>query len=618
MIGNRIRKAAVEIVPPAGDLFAGTFRVAGPQPHYAPPDANNDAYVTTDTTVLNGNVLDNDTPGDVPLQVTHVNGSSFAVGLEIILASGARLRVNADGSFTYNPNGAFNSLPPTNDSFTYTVAGGDSATVTVTVNDPPPGGINGTEGPDTLVGTPGDDVINGLGGDDTIDALGGNDVIDGGTGADAMTGGTGNDTFKVDDALDTIVELSGEGYDIVIATVNYTLNAGAHVEELVTTPGRNTTITLTGNDLDNIVRGGNAGDTLFGGGGNDMLDGGLGSDSLRGGTGDDIYTVNVADSIVELAGEGYDIAYVTQHSLNDFRFTLTAGAHVELIAPLPIHASQTLAGFEISGNELGNTIHGGAANDLLRGFGGNDTLVGFAGNDRYQIDDAGDVVVEAENGGIDTINTTISYQLVEGGNVENLDGLGSTGLTLVGNSMDNLIDGTSGGDLMLGGGGNDLLRGGIGNDSLYGGDGNDTLSGDDNPLGNDYPDLLVGGLGNDVYNVGGGDTVVEDINEAGQVAGSGDRINVSGSYTLAADQYIEILDAQGNVQATLTGNDIGQLIDGGGSSDALLLGGDDILYGGVSFPGAVATIDSTDGGSATTLIMSITPATSRSSLSKII
>ena len=101
-----------------------------------------------------------------------------------------------------------------------------------------------------------------------------------------------------------------------------------------------------------------------------------------------------------------------------------------------------LAGFEISGNELGNTIHGGAANDLLRGFGGNDTLVGFAGNDRYQIDDAGDVVVEAENGGIDTINTTISYQLVEGGNVENLDGLGSTGLTLVGNSMDNLIDGT--------------------------------------------------------------------------------------------------------------------------------------------------------------------------------
>ena len=225
MIGNRIRKAAVEIVPPAGDLFAGTFRVAGPQPHYAPPDANNDAYVTTDTTVLNGNVLDNDTPGDVPLQVTHVNGSSFAVGLEIILASGARLQVNADGSFTYNPNGAFNSLPPTNDSFTYTVAGGDSATVTVTVNDPPPGGINGTEGPDTLVGTPGDDVINGLGGDDTIDALGGNDVIDGGTGADAMTGGTGNDTFKVDDALDTIVELSGEGYDIVIATVNYTLNA---------------------------------------------------------------------------------------------------------------------------------------------------------------------------------------------------------------------------------------------------------------------------------------------------------------------------------------------------------------------------------------------------------
>ena len=57
------------------------------------------------------------------------------------LASGAVVTVNADGSFDYDPNGAFDSLAEgqtATDSFTYTTTDGnetsDSATVTITVS----------------------------------------------------------------------------------------------------------------------------------------------------------------------------------------------------------------------------------------------------------------------------------------------------------------------------------------------------------------------------------------------------------------------------------------------------------------------------------------------------
>jgi VCBS repeat-containing protein len=69
------------------------------------------------------------------------------VGTQITLASGALLTVNSDGSYSYNPNGKFDSLPDASkltDSFTYTIADSsgeeDDAKVEITitgVNDPP-------------------------------------------------------------------------------------------------------------------------------------------------------------------------------------------------------------------------------------------------------------------------------------------------------------------------------------------------------------------------------------------------------------------------------------------------------------------------------------------------
>jgi VCBS repeat-containing protein len=84
---------------------------------------------------------DSDPEGDA-FFVSAVNGMAV-VGTEIILASGAKLTVNADGTYSYNPNGKFNTLTDNTsgavntsrwDTFTYTITGGSTATVTVTVN----------------------------------------------------------------------------------------------------------------------------------------------------------------------------------------------------------------------------------------------------------------------------------------------------------------------------------------------------------------------------------------------------------------------------------------------------------------------------------------------------
>ena len=119
--------------------------VSGQQPELMndPPVAEDDAAVTDEdnpVTVAAPGVLDNDSDPDVgdTLTVTAVDTSGTV---------GAVTAWDADGSFTYDPNGQFEYLQAgnsTTDSFTYTVSDGnggtDTATVTITingVNDPP-------------------------------------------------------------------------------------------------------------------------------------------------------------------------------------------------------------------------------------------------------------------------------------------------------------------------------------------------------------------------------------------------------------------------------------------------------------------------------------------------
>ena len=111
------------------------------------PDAVDDALSVSEISVLNGNLLDDNSNGadtdpdlgDLPV-VTEVNGSAADIGSTVTLASGALLTVNASGTFTYDPNGAFATLnggETATESFTYTIddqnGGTDTATATVTI-----------------------------------------------------------------------------------------------------------------------------------------------------------------------------------------------------------------------------------------------------------------------------------------------------------------------------------------------------------------------------------------------------------------------------------------------------------------------------------------------------
>ncbi|MCU7218459.1 Ig family protein, partial [Pseudomonas sp. VE 196-7] len=103
------------------------------------------------------------------------------------------------------------------------------------------------------------------------------------------------DIYGVENVNDVVIELAGEGRDLIRTKVSYTLSDNVEDGTLLDSAD----LTLTGNALDNV---------LTGNAGNNSLLGGLGADTLIGGAGNDIYGVeNVNDVVIELANEGHDL-----------------------------------------------------------------------------------------------------------------------------------------------------------------------------------------------------------------------------------------------------------------------------------------------------------------------
>jgi Ca2+-binding RTX toxin-like protein len=193
---------------------------------------------------------------------------------------------------------------------------------------------------------------------------------------------------------------------------------------------------------------------------NDWLDGGSGADTLSGGFGNDTYVIDDAgDSVIEQAGAGIDMI------LSGIDYDLRNAAQVENL---------TLTGGAVNaiGNALNNTLTGNAANNRLDGGAGVDRLVGGLGDDTYLVDNAADVIVENTNGGIDTVESSVTLTLAA--HVENLILTGSAALNGTGNALDNSLVGNAGNNRLTGDMGHDILDGAGGTDTLIGGAGNDT------------------------------------------------------------------------------------------------------------------------------------------------
>jgi Ca2+-binding RTX toxin-like protein len=430
----------------------------------------------------------------------------------------------------------------------------------------------GGPGDDRIIGTSTNDLIDGRDGNDYLEGGDGNNQIYGGSGNDILVsgprgdnlyGGTGNDryilsTFAPDQngaySYDRIVEDVNSGIDTVETSFpSFTLPD--NVENL-TFVGSGA-FTGEGNSLDNDIYGGSGNDVLRGGAGNDYLSGQGGNDFLDGGTGNDLYGVaSVGDTVSEAANAGIDTVNTTLSSY-------TLGANVE---NLTYPGSGNFTGV---GNELNNVIRSGAGDDYLSGRGGDDYLVAGDGDDLYGVDSDGDTVVEYANGGIDTVNTTLSSYTL-GANVENLTYPGSAAFRGSGNSLNNVIRGGSGLNALYGGDGNDTVIGKGSSDIIRGGSGSDVLTGGGGP---DRFEFLgsAAALGRDrVTDFGTDDTLVFQtvFSTAQQVLNNARQVGADTVITLDANNSITLSNF---ARASLTAGDIYIVPPGGAASLAQAL-----------------------------------------------
>jgi Ca2+-binding RTX toxin-like protein len=393
--------------------------------------AQPDAFVITESgTIVAGNLFANNgsgvdsDPDGPPLAISAVNGSAGNVNTTILLASGASLTVNSNGTFDYNPNTAFLPTPtagsgasntPAHDSFTYTLAGGGTATVSIT--------LTGLDTNDTLLGT---------------------------AGVDILSGGAGNDTYYVENSGDQVIEGAGGGNDRIITSVSYTLG-DTFVETLEAVAGVSA-INLTGNYL---VQ------TLIGNAGANQLHGGGGGDTLIGLGGNDIYYTDFATTqAVEAAGGGFDQLY------SSVSYVLGAGSEIEFLSTNDASAT---AAINLTGNGFNQTLVGNDGANQLHGGGGVDVLVGLGGNDIYYTDVAATQAVEAIGGGNDQLYTSVSYVLASGSEIELLstnDASAAAAINLTGNQFSQILVGNAGANVLDGKGGLDTLIGFDGADTF--------------------------------------------------------------------------------------------------------------------------------------------------------
>jgi Ca2+-binding RTX toxin-like protein len=138
---------------------------------------------------------------------------------------------------------------------------------------------------------------------------------------------------------------------------------------------------------------------------------------------------------------------------------------------------------------------------VINGGGDADTMIGRLGNDTYVVDNAGDVVTELANQGIDRVNASVSVTLLAA-NVENVTLTGTANINANGNVLDNIMQGNSGRNTLDGGDGRDEIHGGEDIDFLFGGAQDDTLFGDggaDRLVGSLGADKLTGGAAADTF-----------------------------------------------------------------------------------------------------------------------
>lgn len=316
--------------------------------------------------------------------------------------------------------------------------------------------------------------------------------------------------------------------------------------------------------------------------------------------------------VIELAGNGGAIGLIDSDNSSTTKGTITLELAMGTATTFNLSTSPvTITGlsgprdvFRIAGDTDSEAITGSTRKETISSGGGTDILTGLGGNDTYLIADFAASVIEASDGGNDTIDSTISQDLANFANIENLTLTNASGTTTgFGNEETNILDGSRGGGVsnFAGLGGDDLYVLGVGDtasETLAGTAGgtdtvrtdrtfilgdnleNLTLTGNEfgvSGTGNGLDNILDGSLnfrvntlaglaGNDTYIVNTGDIVSETLAGA---AGGIDTIRLIGAIVLTDN--VENLVLLGNLDVAGTGNGLANVLDGSqnGGNNAL-------------------------------------------------
>lgn len=346
---------------------------------------------------------------------------------------------------------------------------------------------------------------------DTLDGGGGPDVLTGLGGADVLLGGSGDDTFRITAATDLVVGeviAGASGWDVIdiaaMDVADLTLATVSGIDELVSAAAvtrigiaqldalREITLTAT---LPGVIE-------IVGGGSANLSDLGYLQARFRTAAEGNNLNFGLVGYAVQVEGQGGADRVVA----GSLASTIDGGGGTDTL--IGSRGADSLVGG--AGNDR---LYGSATqtrndgHDTLDGGAGNDTMYGGAGNDLYRIDSTADRYAEAEAGGNDTVESSVSHVLRA--EVEVLTLTGAAAVDGSGNVLDNVITGNEAANRLNGRDGADTLSGGGGQDTLSGGAGNDVL------WGSEGIDHLLGGDGDDT---------IDDSNHAvGRVdAGAGD------------------------------------------------------------------------------------------------
>jgi Ca2+-binding RTX toxin-like protein len=391
-------------------------------------------------------------------------------------------------------------------------------------------------------------VINGDGDSETINGTSKSDTLNGGLGADTLNGGAGVDTASYAGGAAITVDLG--------ATATYGYSSEGD-------------ILLS---IENLIGSSNA-DILLGDGLDNWIDGGLGADTIKGQGGVDTLTY-------ENKSAGITV---------DLGATATYGYSTE---------GDIIIGIEnLVGTGFNDILFGDGKDNVFEGGAGADTIRGQAGIDTITYEHSA-TAVTVDLGATPTYG--YSFDGVSGDVLIGVENIVGTALNdiLLGDGLDNRIEGGAGSDTINGKGGIDTVTYehsttavilNLSATPTYGysfdGVSGDILVGIENVVGSSLADNLVGDAGNNLFEGGAGSDYINGLGGSDTVTYVNSATAISLDLAAAPTYGYSFDGTSGDILLSIEnmiGSSLGDILYGDAQANTIDGGlGSDILKGGL-------------------------------------